>query len=76
MAELEEENAASIEVTGDQITECVFEIHIRDIGDEHCLAHVEVSALQASANEGSLFQVASNFNACENASFHTDIAVR
>lgn len=56
---------------------CIFEIHIRLCAEN--LANVEISALQASNDiscEGDscpMFQVASNFNCCENASRSTQL---
>ena len=57
--------------------ECVFEIHVRDSED---LRPVEVSTLQADCGSpeykelgSTMFQVASNFNCCENASYRTQI---
>ena len=61
----------------DHAEECRFEIHIRDTTDERA---VEVSCLQADCGReeykelgSTMFQVASNFNCCENASFRTGI---
>jgi hypothetical protein len=56
-----------------QTAECEFEIHIRKSID---IRPVEVSSLQADSCKaenqklgGTMFQVASNFNCCENASY-------
>lgn len=47
--------------------ECPIEIHVHT--SPACVQWVEVSCLQAAADAtGAMFQVASNFNACENAS--------
>ena len=49
----------------------VFEIHART--HEACLAQVEASALQVAAAPNTMFQVASNFNACEVPAAHLPV---
>jgi hypothetical protein len=63
--------------SGSDASECIFEIHIRTANDYR---PVEVSHLQAdccrpenSEIGPTMFQVASNFNCCENSSFRTEI---
>jgi hypothetical protein len=75
------ETAAESKWTADcidaQAPECEFEIHIRHSND---IRPVEVSSLQADAGKAenqelgsTMFQVASNFNCCENASYRRPV---
>jgi len=53
--------------------EFVFEVHTRSSSAFNLRQFVEVSALQANAKDGTMFQVASNFNCCENASYRDQL---
>ena len=76
LSDLEAAAGSKLDGADDSQIECVFEIHIRD----RDIRPVEVSSLQADSCKaenqelgGTMFQVASNFNCCENASYRRNV---
>ena len=76
LSELEAAAESKVDGADDSQAECEFEIHIRN----RDIRPVEVSSLQADSCKaenqklgGTMFQVASNFNCCENASYRRKV---